>query len=172
MAGPVSCPRCNKRLPGEANFCRRCGTGLRARAYAPPPPNVWGGYPDAATRWRDWQAGEPSPAEAYAPREGLSREGVRERHADRRANRPAAVPPRAGASWGGRWWLYIIFGIIGLRACSGLNRTERRWDPPHVPPHLRESVPSHRTTPRYDAQPPQRRTAPGETTDAPAHDAE
>src|SRR4051812_24586561 len=67
MTDSSTCPRCAKRLPGPAKFCRRCGVAVisAARAsYAPPPPLVHPA-PPPADHWS--QRSHPPPQLSVRP---------------------------------------------------------------------------------------------------------
>jgi hypothetical protein len=124
MAQPTTCPRCAKRLPPAAKFCRRCGMTQKVSASAaaaagtafplPPMPSVG-----------------PVPFPSYAPFPP-SRPTP--------AGRPIR-PPTGGPSCGtgrGAWgsgWIIGLLVIFCVRAC--ITTTSRHWhsdSPPVIAP--------------------------------------
>jgi hypothetical protein len=127
------CPRCAKRLPASARFCRRCGmTQKPAR-----PANSFG-TPD------------PSRAKASAAASAFSADTFRARYPsapppfppqapDRPKRPPTRGPVRTNRSWSSApgCWFFIILGIFVVRACSTATHSwnhqpppqHRRWTP-------------------------------------------
>jgi hypothetical protein len=137
MAKAVSCPRCDKRLPEEAQFCRRCGTGLRGRAVpAAQPPLVSTGYDSPLPAWQDPFTRDGSPVVGYEP------------HGKRQPRRRKPVPAR-GASSSKGWWVILLVGFLSFRACSTFNTSHRRYDPPR----RSHPTPPVRIAPREDRSP-------------------
>jgi zinc-ribbon domain len=145
MARAVSCPRCNKRLPEEAQFCRRCGTGLRGQSAGPVvrPPLVAMGYDSPLSPWEGASPADASSVLGYEPR------------GKRRPKRPKAVPPPATAFLGKGWWLVLLIGFLAFRACSSFHTSHRRSEPRYfqpAPPPIRVTPQDRRVPPAQEGR--------------------
>jgi hypothetical protein len=116
------CPRCSKRLPSDARFCRRCGLALSARTAGP-----------AALR--------PTPVRGPS--------GAR-KYAGSYPGRAQGIATRYGQP-GSRGWVpfLILFGIGVVAAYSVMSSNPREVAPPTVSFPAAPYIPPRLTPPTY-----------------------
>ena len=146
MLQQTTCPRCAKRLPGKAQFCRRCGMALKPAPAAAPSPRSTGSFGTPGT---PRSTGRPPTSDRFAGFEEPA--GAGGAAGSGRSTPPtvtyypaAARPgkkPHAGPSGKG-WWVFAVLLIFIVRACMISNeRAKPRYTPPPVyqPPQSPQS---------------------------------